>query len=146
MIGNDDSKLPLKVVCMPGKNRGIVTKNAFCKGDFVVEYAGEMIDEKEAKEREMLYAQDMSKGCYMYYFQSNGVHFCIDATDESGRYGRLINHSRLHANLLPKVIMNNKFPHLILIAKCDFEPGTELLYDYGDRSKETIAANPWLAM
>ena len=147
MIENDDSKLPLQIVCMPGKNRGIVTKKDFDKGDFVVEYAGEMIDCRKAKEREILYAQDISKGCYMYYFQNNGVQFCIDATDESGRYGRLINHSRLHANLLPKVIMNkNKLPHLILIAKCDIKPGTELLYDYGDRSRETIAANPWLAM
>jgi histone-lysine N-methyltransferase SETD8 len=41
--------------------------------------------------------------------------------------------------------MNGKSPRLILVAKHDIEPGTELLYDYGDRSKESLAAHPWLA-
>ena len=40
----------------------------------------------------------------MYFFQTKGQKYCIDATAETGRYGRLINHSRLHANLLPKVV------------------------------------------
>ena len=71
--------------------------------------------------------------------------FSIDATVETGRYGRLVNHSRLHPNLITKVIMNGSKPRLILVAKHDIEPGTELLYDYGDRSKESLAAHPWLA-
>ncbi len=28
----------------------------------------------------------------------------------------------------------------------DIEPGEELLYDYGDRSKESLEAHPWLAL
>ena len=40
----------------------------------------------------------------MYFFQTKGQKYCIDATAKTGRYGRLINHSRLHANLLPKVV------------------------------------------
>ena len=79
---------------------------------------------------------------------SYAMYICIcsiDATVETGRYGRLVNHSRLHPNLMTKVIMNGKSPRLILIAKHDLEPGTELLYDYGDRSKESLAAHPWLA-
>ena len=40
----------------------------------------------------------------MYFFQTKGQKYCIDATAETGRYGRLINLSRLHANLLPKVV------------------------------------------
>ena len=71
--------------------------------------------------------------------------FSIDATVETGRYGRLVNHSRQTPNLMTKVIMNGKSPRLILVAKHDIEPGTELLYDYGDRSKESLAAHPWLA-
>merc|ERR1712079_149106 len=136
-VDNDDSVLPLKVVEFPGKNRGIVTTIKLSKGDFVVEYSGELIEHTTAEERENKYAMDVSKGCYMYYF--------IDATVETGRYGRLVNHSRLHPNLMTKVIMNGKSPRLILIAKHDLEPGTELLYDYGDRSKESLAAHPWLA-
>lgn len=37
-------------------------------------------------------------------------------------------------------------PRLILVAKQDIEAGAELLYDYGDRSKESLKAHPWLAL
>ena len=43
------------------------TRN-FKKGEFVVEYAGELIDIGSAKDREAQYSLDTSKGCYMYYF------------------------------------------------------------------------------
>lgn len=39
------------------------------KGEFVVEYIGELIDQVTAKKREKIYAQDQNTGCYMYYFQ-----------------------------------------------------------------------------
>ena len=35
-------------------------------------------------------------------------------------------------------------PRLILIAKQDIDTGTELLYDYGDKSKKSRDAFPWL--
>ena len=111
-----------------------------------MEYAGELIENSTAEERENEYAMDVSKGCYMYYFKNNRKHYCIDATVETGRYGRLVNHSRQTPNLMPEVFMNGKSLHLILVAKHDIEPGTELLYDYGDRSEESLAAHPWLAM
>lgn len=59
----------LQVHNFEGKGRGIVTTRHFCKGEFVVEYAGELIDMCEAKEREKSYAQDQNTGCYMYYFK-----------------------------------------------------------------------------
>lgn len=34
--------------------------------------------------------------------------------------------------------------HLILVAKRDIDEAEELLYDYGDRTPETVARNPWL--
>ena len=38
--------------------------------DFVVEYAGDLIEgTAAAKTRENKYAKDSSKGCYMYYFK-----------------------------------------------------------------------------
>lgn len=145
LIGGDDSCLPLSVVPIPNKNRGVVPTRKFTKGDFVVEYAGELIEQNAAEERENKYAMDISKGCYMYYFKANGKHYCIDATVETGRIGRLVNHSRQQPNLQTKVVMVQNCPRLILVAKCDIEPGTEMLYDYGDRSKESLAAHPWLA-
>lgn len=53
----------------PGKGRGIVTTREFTKGEFVVEYSGDLIDQVAAKKRETKYAQDQNTGCYMYYFQ-----------------------------------------------------------------------------
>ena len=69
----------------------------------------------------------------------------IDATTETGRLGRLVNHSRLQPNCCTKVVVVDKVPRLVLIAKSDIKTGTELLYDYGDRSKESLIAHPWLA-
>ena len=79
-----------------------------------------------------------------YSFMNFHFIFSIDATAETGRYGRLVNHSRKTPNLLPKVIMNGESPRLILIAKHDIEAGVELVYDYGDRSKKSLELFPWL--
>lgn len=68
----------------------------------------------------------------------------IDATAESGKCGRLLNHSR-NGNLVTKIITYDKRPRLILIAKDDIEAGTELTYDYGDRRREALLNHPWLA-
>ena len=75
VVDNDDSVLPLKVVEFPGKNRGVVPTTKLSKGDFIVEYSGELIKHTVAKERENCYAMDISKGCYMYYFKTNGKHY-----------------------------------------------------------------------
>ena len=39
----------------------------------------------------------------------------------------------------------NGIPRLILIAKQDIDIGTELLYDYGDKTKKSLDAYPWLS-
>ena len=36
-------------------------------------------------------------------------------------------------NMQTKVVIVKDTPRLLLVAKKDIEPGTELLYDYGDR-------------
>ena len=72
--------------------------------------------------------------------------FSIDATNESRRYGRLLNHSRVSPNCIPKIVMINDVPRVILVAKHAINSGEELLYDYGDRKKESIKAHPWLAL
>ena len=127
------------------KGRGIVAKRNFVKGEFVVEYAGKLIDFGTAIELESKYSMDTTKGCYMYYFNHKGKQFCVDATVESGRYGRLLNHSRKYPNCITKVVMFEDTPRLILVARQDLPKGTELVYDYGDRRKESLIAHPWLA-
>jgi histone-lysine N-methyltransferase SETD8 len=134
----------LGVHIFEGKGRGIVATREFVRGDFVVEYAGELISLDEAKKREALYSRDQNMGCYMYYFAYKNNQYCIDATQESDRLGRLVNHSR-SGNLSTKTVVVNGTPHLVLIAKETIHVGDELTYDYGDRSKESLRYHPWLA-
>ncbi|XP_035790402.1 histone-lysine N-methyltransferase PR-Set7-like [Anopheles albimanus] len=135
----------LQIGHFEGKGRGIVTTRKFSKGEFVVEYIGDLITVAEAKQREQKYAEDDNTGCYMYYFKHKNIQHCIDATAESGKLGRLVNHSR-NGNLVTKTVLLNNRPHLVLIAKDDIEKGVEITYDYGDRSKEALQYYPWLAL
>lgn len=67
----------------------------------------------------------------------------VDATKETDRLGRLINHSKT-GNCQTKLHPIDGTPHLILVASKDIAADEELLYDYGDRSKDSILAHPWL--
>ncbi|XP_067083754.1 lysine methyltransferase 5Ab [Osmerus mordax] len=133
----------LRVKDIEGKGRGVFAVRDFKKGEYVVEYHGDLVLLADAKKREERYAQDPETGCYMYYFQYHGKTYCVDATRESGRRGRLINHSKM-GNCQTKLHGINGTPHLILVASRDIEADEELLYDYGDRSKASISAHPWL--
>ncbi|XP_037944735.1 histone-lysine N-methyltransferase PR-Set7 isoform X2 [Teleopsis dalmanni] len=134
----------LKIAHFEGKGRGVIADRRFKRNEFVVEYIGDLIDMNEASEREKRYALDENAGCYMYYFKHKNQQYCIDATADSGKLGRLVNHSR-NGNLSTKVVVVKQRPHLILLAKDDIEEGEELTYDYGDRSKESLLHHPWLA-
>ncbi|KAM9741780.1 uncharacterized protein ACNS7B_012745 isoform 2-T5 [Menidia menidia] len=52
-----------------GKGRGVFAIKGFKKGEYVVEYHGDLLDLSQAKMREAEYAEDPQTGCYMYYFQ-----------------------------------------------------------------------------
>ncbi|KAM3874241.1 N-lysine methyltransferase KMT5A-A [Diretmus argenteus] len=133
----------LEVHHIEGKGRAVFATRCFQKGEYVVEYHGDLLQITDAKQREAEYAQNPATGCYMYYFQYLCKTYCVDATKETGRLGRLINHSK-NGNCQTKLHDINGIPHLILVASRDVVEGEELLYDYGDRSKASIAAHPWL--
>lgn len=147
-----DEESGIEVREISNKGRGVVTTRSFSRNEFVVEYAGDLIDLTEAARREEIYSKDTSIGCYMYYFQSGGKSHCIDATAESGRLGRLLNHSRTDPNCYTKVVWfrnemrrpKQEMPHLTIVARRDIQPGEELTYDYGDREKKSLKAHPWL--
>lgn len=144
LLATEDTGLDLEVREIDMKGRGVVTLRSYEKGEFVLEYAGELIDQESAKDRETQYSLDTTKGCYMYYFTHRNKQYCIDATQETGRFGRLVNHSRKAPNCIPKVFTLNDEPRVILVARHDIEKDTELLYDYGDRCKESFKNHPWL--
>ncbi|XP_007570899.1 N-lysine methyltransferase KMT5A-A [Poecilia formosa] len=133
----------MEVQHIEGKGRAVFATQCFQKGDYIVEYHGDLLQITDAKKREAEYAQNPATGCYMYYFQYLCKTYCVDATKETDRMGRLINHSK-NGNCQTKLHDINGVPHLILVASRDIDKGEELLYDYGDRSKASIAAHPWL--
>ena len=67
----------------------------------------------------------------------------MDATKETGRLGRLLNHSK-GGNCMTKVVSVKENPYLILLAAKTIKAGEELLYDYGERSKDILESHPWL--
>lgn len=133
----------MEVQFVEEKGRAVFATRSFQKGEYVVEYHGDLLQITDAKKREAEYAQNPATGCYMYYFQYLCKTYCVDATKETGRLGRLINHSKT-GNCQTKLHAINGVPHLILVASRNIDEGEELLYDYGDRSKASIAAHPWL--
>ena len=135
----------LEVKVIENKGRGVFATRYFQKGDFVCEYAGEMISYQQAKKREEMYGKDPSIGCYMYFFEHKSKSYCVDATAETSRLGRLLNHSKLGGNCHTKLFEIGARPYLILVASRDIRPGEEMTYDYGDRNKSSIESHPWLA-
>uniref|UniRef100_A0A8C4UN59 [histone H4]-lysine(20) N-methyltransferase n=1 Tax=Falco tinnunculus TaxID=100819 RepID=A0A8C4UN59_FALTI len=113
----------MKIDYIDGKGRGVIATKHFSRGEFVVEYHGDLIEITDAKKREAVYAQDPSTGCYMYYFQYLSKTYCVDATKETNRLGRLINHSKC-GNCQTKLHDIDGVPHLILIASRDIKAGS----------------------
>lgn len=146
LASDKDEKLDHIVMKMTeGKGRGIFANKDLSKGDFVVEYAGDLMSLEEGKAREDEYSEDAEIGCYIYFFSFKGKRYCIDATAESGRYGRLLNHSKQKANCKTRLVEEPEgIPRLIIEAKVDIKKDVELLYDYGDRSAKALKAHPWL--
>lgn len=75
---------------------------------------------------------------YLYYY------FSVDATMETERMGRLINHSKLEANCIPKVYEVKSKPEIWLVASRIIQPGEEILFNYNDNRKSVLKSNPWL--
>ena len=70
--------------------------------------------------------------------------YSVDAT-KAGRIGRLINHSRSEANLRTRLVAaEGTEPRLAFFATRTIEKHEEIFYDYGDRSRQALAAHPWL--
>uniref|UniRef100_A0A914HVB6 SET domain-containing protein n=2 Tax=Globodera TaxID=31242 RepID=A0A914HVB6_GLORO len=128
-----------------GVSRSVRALKSFQRGEFVVEYKGDIINIKTAHSREQGYACDENVGSFMYYFRHRDNVFCVDATTETSYKGRLINHSYLKPNLKTRVAdFGCSDFHLILVARRDIDIGEELLYDYGERRPEILAKNQWI--
>ena len=68
----------------------------------------------------------------------------VDATHDDGMLGRLVNHSSRSPKVKTTIVEVDDNPHLILTAAKDIKAKEELLYDYGDQSKDSNESHPWL--
>ena len=78
------------------------------------------------------------------YVSFRDKNYVVNATEETSRLGRLVNHSRTSPNVMAKVKWVDGRPRLLLHAMGRLKAGEELTFDYGERNKEVIQANPWL--
>ena len=139
-IDGNDEFLPLEVQSFEEKGRGVIATRKIPKDSFVCEYAGELLSKLEGNRRMKMEA----KGNYMFFFQHNNESFCIDATQESSRLGRLINHSRKDANLRPVALEFQGKATLVFLAARNIPAGEELLYNYGENNPSVLSEFPFL--
>lgn len=95
------------------------------------------------KENEKKYLKK-GMGSYILEFKFNERRWAIDATEEDGSVGRLINHSKCNKNIKPVVSIINGQPKVFFVAIRDINRNEELLYDYCDTSRNSKKIFPWL--
>ena len=150
------AKDPPNLITIPvaGKETGVCSTKPLKKGDFVCIYHGKVLSNKQANKLH----KSRGKGpSYMFWFPSVHGRECIDAK-YSTRIGRFINHAsadtadfrRLHPRInIPRIYANLNYHYtgriVYFTASRDIAAFEELLWDYGEKDKDVIAENQWLA-
>jgi hypothetical protein len=106
------------------KGWGVRTKKSIKSGEFILEYVGEVVSEKEFKNR---MASRYSNDTHHYCLNLDGG-LVIDG-HRMGGDGRFVNHSCEPNCEMQKWSVNGLF-RMALFALRDIEPGEELGYDY----------------
>ncbi len=70
--GSDDN-LGLIMVTTPEKGRGVVSAQIFEKNEPIIEYCGELIDNKTCLQREQEYKNDPTLGSFVYHLRHKDV-------------------------------------------------------------------------
>ncbi|KAL6457496.1 hypothetical protein MHYP_G00344590 [Metynnis hypsauchen] len=117
------------------KGRGVFAVTGLARGEFVLEFRGDLISAEESRRKRRVYHGAM-KG-FMFDFLWHGKFWTIDAARDDGSLGRLVNDDHINPNCKMKRLIVEGRPHLCLFALRDITPGEELTYDYGD------ADRPW---
>ncbi|KAK1790618.1 hypothetical protein P4O66_014494, partial [Electrophorus voltai] len=146
----------------PHVGRGVFSCVHFDKGDFLLEYRGDLISNHECERIQRIYKDALK--VFMFEFYYNGKHFCpfypvlqssgppqvhhravlkaicyalfkcfsVDASVEDDSLGRLVNDDHVSPNSKMKTIMVVGKLHLCLFATRSISPGEEVTYKYGD--------------
>lgn len=102
---------------------GLFAEEALSPGAYVGEYTGIV------RRNDRRYFEPLNNYCYEYPVPDEiGRSFVLDAT--AGNLTRFINHSST-PNLKPAYAFYDGLYHLIFLAICPIEKGSQLTYDYG---------------
>lgn len=116
-------------VCVPFKTEnvgwGLRTTQDIKKGDFVIEYVGELIDEAECNRR---MEEKMDRGDTTFYFLTIDKDRIIDA-GPAANHARFMNHSCQPNCETQKWVVNGQ-TKVGLFAMYDVPAGTELTFNY----------------
>lgn len=83
---------------LPERGRGVLAGKEFVACEVVCDYGGKLLSNKDGQ-RIYNQSSDSAMG-YMFKFSYKGIKYYRDATEEiPGHPGRLINHSKCHANV-----------------------------------------------
>ena len=126
------------------KGRAVHTTKAFSTGDLVLEYHGDLITRALGDQKHEDYKANAQIGSYMLWFKFKEKNYCIDATEETKRLGRLINHSIEAASLKPKALDVDGHLGVFFYATKQIDCDQELLWDYGERNPEVVKQNSFL--
>uniref|UniRef100_A0A3Q2ZKC4 Histone-lysine N-methyltransferase NSD3 n=1 Tax=Kryptolebias marmoratus TaxID=37003 RepID=A0A3Q2ZKC4_KRYMA len=114
-----------EVLKTEGCGWGLQTNQALRKGDFVIEYVGEVIDTEECQQRIKRAHENHVTNFYMLTLTKDRV---IDAGPK-GNSSRFMNHSCSPNCETQKWTVNGDV-RIGLFALCDIEAGTELTFNY----------------
>lgn len=114
------------------EGKGLFAKTEIPLYTFVCNYGGKLMTKKEG----FSYLDRDGDFCYLYEFSFEKAGkkqtFFLNHTPSSFSFGKFINHSRLHFNVLPKVFFRSDGkPEIMFISSGCIAAGDEILFDYG---------------
>uniref|UniRef100_A0A8W8NXV7 SET domain-containing protein n=1 Tax=Magallana gigas TaxID=29159 RepID=A0A8W8NXV7_MAGGI len=122
--------------------KGVFALRDFSKGEFLLEYAGELLRFAEGRKRMKDYPLNL--GSFIYLFSFKDKQFWVDGTysKQKGKYVNDAAPKSKQNNSVMKILEVDGVPHLVLYASRKICKGEEIRYDYGEknlpwRKKET---------
>lgn len=119
------------------------------KGDFIMEYVGEIIDDDEALERDkwnciekITYMFTLNNSVKIKFFKKYLNKIDIDSKSMGNKL-RFANHSKANENCTAKVFFTEGFHKVGLFALKDISKFDEILFDY-DGKNELWKRFPWI--
>lgn len=125
MLEKNQTGMRVQVLRSTIEGWGVYAKQYIKKGEIIIEYVGEVIDDALADLREAYY-NSKNIGCYMFRIPDSSL--IVDATMR-GSIARFINHS-CTPNAKTDAIKYHDIPKIVIYAIKDILPGEEIAYDY----------------